>query len=399
MSALKEIKVLDLGRTLPGPYCAMLLADMGADVIRVEAPDLQLPPYLTSKHLSRIDPEKLEEILAAYEFVNRNKRKLSLNLKMSQAQDVFYRLAKVSDVVIEDLRPGVAKRLGVDYNTLRAINPRIVYCAITGYGQDGPYRDRPGHDLNYMGVGGALAMTGTREGGFATTGIPFSDLGSGMQAAFSIICALMARNTIGKGQFIDVSMTDCVASWVVLRHGQLYFSTGKQQTLGERIPHVYETKDCKHVCLSAAEPHFWERVCTALELPEYIPYLQDATLFDPSEGGKGQEITDAMAKIFRTKTRKEWLDLLADSMVSPVYDTIGEVLADPQIIHRKMMTEVDHPALGRVKQLGIPVKLSATPGEVRTLPHKRGQDTDEILMESGFTTVEIGEMRRVGAIK
>jgi crotonobetainyl-CoA:carnitine CoA-transferase CaiB-like acyl-CoA transferase len=400
MNALEGIRVLDLGRTLPAPYCAMLLADMGAEVIRIEAPDLELPPYLAPQYLSRIEPEKVEETLAAYDFVNRNKRKLSLNLKVKEAKELFYRLVGNSDVVIEDFRPGVARRLGTDYDILKSLNPRIVYCAISGYGQDGPYRNRPGHDMNFMGVGGALGMIGTRQGEYATTGIPFSDLGSGMQGAFAVLCALFARVNTGEGQFIDVSMTDCVASWVVLRHGQLYFSTGKQQKIGERIPHVYETKDGQYVCLAAAEPHFWESFCTALGLPEYIPYRQDAMLFDLSgEGGKGKEITTAMARAFRTRTKKEWLDLLAESGLSPVYSTIGEVLADPQIAHRKMLTEVAHPTLGRVKQLGMAVKLSATPGGARMAPRKSGQDTEDILGELGCTAAQISGLREKRAIK
>ncbi|MFC1534719.1 CaiB/BaiF CoA transferase family protein [Thermodesulfobacteriota bacterium] len=397
MLPLENIKVLDLGRTLPGPYCAMILGDMGADVIRIEEPGRLPPPYLTPEYIAKIDPEKREEILAVYNFMHRNKNSLCLNLKNERAKEVFYKLAKDSDVVIEDLRPNVTKRLNIDFETLKALNPRIIYCAITGYGQDGPYRDRPGHDPNYMGVGGVLGLTGTPDGRYVIPGVPFADLAAGgMQGAIGILCALMARSKTGKGQFVDIAMTDTVASWMALRHGQLYFSTGKQPKLGERIPHVYETMDGKHICLSPGEPHFWERLCSVLGLEEYITYREDVLLFGPS--GKGLEITKKMDKVFRTKTRDQWLELLADTGVSPVYGSMEEVYADPQILHRDMLLEMDHSTLGKVRQIGIPVKLSDTPGEVRMLPRKTGQDTHEILTGLGYNNTEIESLRKSGVI-
>lgn len=399
MLPLEGIKVLDLGRTLPGPYCAMMLADMGADVIRIEEPNRPLAPYLAPHYLEKIDADKREEVLMVYNFVNRNKKSICMNLKVKQAQGVFHRLAERSDVVIEDLRPGVTKRLNVDYETLKVMNPRIVYCAITGFGQDGPYRDRPGHDPNYMGVAGVLGITGTAEGHHAIPGIPFSDLAAGMQGANGILCALIARSRTGKGQFIDVSMTDCVASLMAIRHGQLYFSTGKAPKLGERIPHVYETMDGKYVCFAPAEPHFWEQFCRALGLERHIPYREHALISDPSDSEKGLEIAADMAKAFRTKARKEWLDLLADSGLSPVYSSIDEVFADPQLVYRKILVDIDHPKLGTVKQLGIPVRLSDNPGEIRMLPRKAGQDTEEILAEIGCTEMEIEALRKSEAVR
>ncbi|MGA1792216.1 MAG: CaiB/BaiF CoA transferase family protein, partial [bacterium] len=326
MLPLEDIKVLDLGRTLPGPYCAMMLGDMGADVTRIEEPGRSLPPYLTPEYVAKLDPGKREEILTVYNFIHRNKKSMCLNLKMKPAQEVFYRLARDADVVIEDLRPNVTKRLNIDYDTLKAMNPRIIYCAITGYGQDGPYRDLPGHDPNYEGVGGVLGITGTPEGRHVIPGVPFADLAAGgMQGVIGILCALMAREKTGEGQFVDIAMTDSIAAWMALRHGQLYFSTGKQPKLGERIPHVYETSDGKYICLSPGEPHFWERICRVLGLEKYIPFMKDALLFDLSGGGKGREITEDMDKIFRTKTRAYWIEHLADAGVSPVYDSMDEL--------------------------------------------------------------------------
>lgn len=399
MLPLEDIKVLDLGRTLPGPYCAMILGDMGADVTRIEEPGRPLPPYLTREYIEKIDPAKREELITAYNFIHRNKKSICLNLKIRQAQEIFHRLVKDADVVIEDLRPNVTNRLNIDYQTLKGMNPRIIYCSITGYGQDGPYRDRPGHDPNFIGVGGVLGVTGTPEGRHVIPGIPLADLAAGgMQGVIGILCALMARGKTGKGQSVDIAMADSVASWMAVRHGQLYFSTGKQPKLGERIPHVYETLDGKHICLSPGEPHFWERICRATGLEKHIPFMKDALLFDLPGGGKGREITEDMDKVFRTKTREHWLELLADAGVSPVYGSMDELYEDPQILHRKMIFEVDHPLLGKVKQIGIPTKLSDTPGEVRTLPRKTGQDTEEILTGLGYTDMEIESLRRSGTI-
>jgi crotonobetainyl-CoA:carnitine CoA-transferase CaiB-like acyl-CoA transferase len=208
----------------------------------------------------------------------------------------------------------------------------------------------------------------------------------------------MARGKTGKGQFIDIGMTDSVASWMAVRHGQLYFLTGKQPRMGERISHVYETLDGKHICLSPAEPHFWERICRVLGLDKYIPFVKDALLLNVSGGGRGREIAEDMGRIFRTKTRKHWLELLAEAGVSPVYGSMDELYADPQILHRKMIFEMDHPMLGKIKQIGIPIKLSDTPGKVRMLPRKTGQDTVEILTRFGYRDIEIESLRKGGAI-
>ena len=399
MLPLEDIKILDLGRTLPGPYCAMILGDMGADVTRIEEPGRPLPPYLSREYISKIDPGKREEVLAVYNFIQRNKKSICLNLKTKQAQEIFYKLAKDADVVIEDLRPNVTKRLNIDYETLKSINPGIVYCSITGYGQDGPYKDLPGHDPNFIGVGGVLGITGTRDKQYAIPGVPVADLAAGgMQGAIGILCALMARGKTGKGQFVDIAMTDSIVSWMAIRHGQLYFSTGKQPKLGERIPHVYETMDGKHICLSPGEPHFWERLCHVLGLEEYIPYRENALLYDFSSTDVGRKIAQSMEKVFRTKTRKEWLELLSDAGISPVYDSMDELFADLQLRHRNMIFEMKHSTLGMISQIGIPIKLSDTPGAVRTLPRKTGQDTQEILTRLGFTALQIESLREDGAI-
>lgn len=248
---LEDIKILDLTRYLPGPFCTMILADMGADIVKIE--EVQ-PRWIVSNAFSsktsHLDENEREEILTAYQFVNRNKRSICLNLKTREAQKIFHKLAEDSDVVVEEFRPGVTKRLSIDYETLRNINPRIIYCAISGYGQNGPYRDIPGHDPCYIGIAGVLGITGTPDGHHVLPGVPIGDLGGGMQGVIGILCAIIAREKTGHGQFVDIAMTDSVVSWLVARHGQLYFSTGSQPELGERPSHVYETKDGKYICVS-----------------------------------------------------------------------------------------------------------------------------------------------------
>ena len=398
--ALEGIRILDLSRLLPGPYCTMILADMGAEVIKVEEvePRLKIAEMLVS--VSSPD-EKTKELIRVYRFVDRNKKSVALNLKTGGAREIFYKLAETADVVVEEFRPGVAGRLGVDYVTLSKINPKLVYCSITGYGQNGPYRDLPGHDPNYIGMAGILGITGTSDGEHVLPGITMADLGGGaMQATIGILCALLARGKTGRGQYVDVAMLDGLVSWVAARHGTQFFATGKQPEMGGRPSHVYKCKDGKKICVAPAERWFWERVCDALGLEEYIPYGEQVMSWTPDDEEKRDEITSRMAEVFGTKTRDEWFQILkqADTCVSPVY-TFEEVFSDPQVIHRQMIVEAYDPELGKVKQVGIVPKLSETPGSIRTLPPRHGEHTDEILHNLGYTAEQVKEFRKAGVVK
>ena len=380
--ALEGTKVLDLSRTVPGPFCTMMLADMGADVIKIEAPDYQMGML----------PD--QEKHAAYDYLSRNKKSIALNLKSAEAKEVFYKLAADADVVMEAFRPGVARRLGVDYDTVSKLNPRIVYCSLTGFGQDGPYRDLPGHDPNYISIGGAVALTGDERGNPVIIRAAVGDIGSALHAVIGILCALMARDKTGRGQYIDISMTDSVLSFVTVSLLR-YFRDGFIPKRGWPAPsiNVWKTKDGKFVSTGLIEPYFWERFCRALGREDLIPHHR-------AKGEKLQEVYAAIKDAFLARTRDEWFQIMkeADTCVSPVLE-LDEVVNDPHLRSRGMFPEFDHPKEGMVRQLGMPIKLSDTPAAFRSFAPLVGQHTDEILRGLGYTAAQIEQMRESGAIR
>ncbi|MFH1487103.1 MAG: CaiB/BaiF CoA-transferase family protein [Chloroflexota bacterium] len=387
--ALEGIRVLDLSWTLPGPYGSLILADMGADVIRIEEPH---PKVVRGSR----ETMGMTESTTAFDMVNRNKRSIGLNLKMEEARKVFYKLAEKADVVLESFRPGVTKRLGVDYETISKINPRIVYCSVSAYGQDGPYRDKPGWDPNVIATAGVVHIMGNPdEGRFVLPAVPMADIGTGgMQAAIGILCALMAREKIGKGQYVDSAMLDGIVSWVGARHGMRYFGEGVQPKPGERPAHVYKCKDGRYVLVSGfAHPAFYENTCKALGLTQWPPHDFVALVEKPSE------IVPLFTEAFKKRTRDEWLEIFSkiDSCVSPV-NNLDQAFSDPQVLHRKMLLEIDHPRVGKVRQAGVALKLSDTPGGFRFFAAMRGQNTEEVLLEAGYSKKDLEEMRKTGAI-
>lgn len=388
VQALEGIKVLDLSRMI-GPYCTQFLSDMGADVLKVEE--------LTARW-KEAEPGR-EGDSRAYRSVDRNKRSIALNLKNPEAKNIFLKLAESADVVVEDFRPGVADRLGIGYETLKQINPHIIYCAISGYGQDGPYRLLAGHNTNYIAMAGVLGISCCPDGHPTPPGVPIGDYGGGsMQGAIGILTAIIAREKTGKGQFVDVSMLDGVISWVGARHAAQYFATGQQPPPG-RLALIFETSDKKLICISNSEPWFWERLCKLIgrqDLIEYYPYIRPY----PEVGGEKQKLVlDALKDAFLERTRDEWFKVLsdADALVSPVY-SFDEVFSDPHVLHRKMVVELEHPTLGRVKQVGISLKLSDTPGEIRSFAPVRGEHTEEVLRSIGYGPDQIASLRESGVI-
>lgn len=383
---LEELRIIDLSRLLPGPYCTMLLADLGAEVIKIEEPKLgdyirRIPPYIGTES-------------ALFLSVNRNKKGMTLNLKSEKGREVFYKLAERSDVILESFRPGVTERLGVHYEKIKEINPKIIYCSISGYGKDGPYRDWVGHDVNYTGFGGILGITGERNGPPVVPGVQIADLAGGMFAAISILTALITRGKTSKGQYIDVSMLDGCVSWLTI-HAATYFARGKPPKRGEMLLSggfpcygIYETKDGKYITLGVLEDWFWRNLCKALG-EEDIVDDQFAT------GDRREDIRSLFKSIFRTKNRDEWVRILNSAGVpcGPVY-SMDEVFSDPQVLHRKMLVEIGHPTAGKIKQIGIPMKFSDTPGEIKSPPPLFGQHTEEILQWLGYTKVEIEGMRK-----
>jgi crotonobetainyl-CoA:carnitine CoA-transferase CaiB-like acyl-CoA transferase len=393
MLPLDHIRVLDLTRLAPGPHCTMILADMGADVIRIEEPG---GGRRAVSERAREDREA-EERRAAFNALNRNKRSMVLNLKVPEAREAFLELVKTADVVVEGYRPGVVKRLGVDYETLAAINPRIIGCSISGYGQHGPYRLLVGHDINYIAIAGALGITGHADGPPAIPANLLADYaGGGMHAALGILLAIVARERTGRGQNVDISMTDGVltllaaaiseslGSGVPVRRG-VHRLTGGNPHYG-----VYECADGRYIAIGANEPWFFENLCRALGGDEFAGD-------HAATGERREQVRDFFRRIFRTRGRDEWFQVLFDRdvCVAPVYD-IEEIEHDPQIKARNMMVPVPHPSAGTVTQVGLSLKLSETPGAIRHAAARRGEHTEEILTGIGWSGERIAALRSAG---
>ena len=393
--ALGDIRVLDLTRLLPGGFCSLLLADFGADVIKVEdtgAGDYVrwAPPYYGSD-----DEQSLGTRSALYLALNRGKRSVRLDLKQDAGRDAFLALAEHADVVLESFRPGVMARLGVGYETLKELNPRLVYCAITGYGQDGPYRDRAGHDTNYLALNGLLGLTGEPGGRPIQSAGQIADVGGGaLIAAFGVMAALRERERSGEGQLVDVSMTDGSLAWlgmvaarflcdgVVPERGQLELAGGIL------CYHPYEASDGWVSC-GALEPKFWQAFCEGVGRPELIEGQ-----FEPP----GSEAWRQVAEIFRSRSREEWraFNDEHDCCIEPVLG-LDEALASDLVRERGMVTEIEQPRLGSIPQLGVPIKLSRTPGAPRRPAPALGEHTEEALREAGLGAEEVAALLASGA--
>jgi crotonobetainyl-CoA:carnitine CoA-transferase CaiB-like acyl-CoA transferase len=391
--AFTGVRMLDLSRLLPGPYCSLLFADLGAEVIKVEEPGVGDYARLTRPHFGD------SGIGAYFLLLNRNKKSLSLNLKSEGGKAVFRRLVETADVLLESFRPGVMDRLGLGWESLRGVNPRLVYCAITGYGQDGPYRDLVGHDVNYMGYAGALSVTGPRGGAPLMPGVQVADIGGGsLLAAFAIAAALHQRRETGRGQFIDSAMTDGVVSWLAPYLGP-FFATGALPAQGEErlnggwvCYQVFEAADGRHVTLGALEPKFWANFCRLIG-------REDLIAVQYAEGAARDQVEAELRAIFRTKPRDEWVRLLQseDVCAGPVL-TLDEVVRDPQLTRRGLFREIADPALGAVPQVAFPVKLSDSPARMELPPPALGAHTDEVLQGLGYDAAAIAALRRDGAL-
>ena len=374
--ALSGITVLDLSRLLPGPYCSMILADHGARVIAVEDRRFQADDFFLDT-------------------VYRNKEHMSLNLKSEAGRSIFFQLVDMADVVIEGFRPGVVERLGVDYPSVSRAKPSIVYCSITGYGQTGPYRDRAGHDVNYLAASGVLDLIGEPDRPPSIPGVQIADLVGGLNGVAGILMALRARDVSGQGQHIDISMTDAVLSLLPLvQHFRT--RTGREPRRGfDLLSHryafytTYETRDKRFIAMGALENRFWQQVCEHLGCPEYGPLQYDES--------RRQEIIDHFRDLFAQKTLSEWeLDLAGlDACVEPIR-TVQEAMAHPLFQDRETVQRLPDDQSDTC--LGVWVKMSETPGQVRTPPSRFGQDTARILGELGYTDEDIGRMEAEGTV-
>ncbi|WP_106497919.1 CaiB/BaiF CoA transferase family protein [Lentibacillus sp. Marseille-P4043] len=374
---LKSIRILDLTRLLPGPYCTMLLADFGAEVIKVE--DAKMGDY------ARAYEPKLDEDSTLFHSLNRNKKSVCLNLKSAEGKADFLRMVEKADVVVESFRPGVMERLGLNYDVLKRLNPKLIYCAVTGFGQTGPYAKQPGHDLNYLSYAGLLNLMGEKGGKPVIPATQIADIGGGAYpAVVGILLALFEREKSGTGQFVDISMMDGVISWLqtvlpnYLMKNEIP-KRGEQLLDGGRACYaVYETKDNRFISVGALEPKFWQAFCQTINRTDFIPLLE-APLHEQHR--LKYEIQTIMSK----KTLAEWLAVFSDieACVSPVLD-FAEMMNDPQVRAREMIQTVKHNTLGAVKQIGVPIKLSKTPGEIRTQAPRLGEHTAEMKGEMGL---------------
>ena len=380
MRALEGIKILDLSRLFPGPYASMILADLGADVLRIE-----------DRRFAGEGP--------GMPTVMRNKRHMTLNLKHPQGKEIFFRLAREADVVLEGFRPGVTRRLGIEYESIRGVNEKIIYCSVTGYGQDGPYRDMVGHDINYLSFGGVLGLNGDTGGAPVVPPVQVADMAAGgMNAALGILAALIARQRTGRGQYIDISMLDGVVAMLPFPASMLW-SLGQSPRRGDtllsgRYPcyQVYETKDGGFISIGALEPRFWEALCKKLGREDFIPAQYD-------EGEKRAEMFSCLREAFKKKNREEWMGELQDLdvCVGKVLD-LEETFRDPQVVCRRMVTEFQDAGKGKMKLLSSPVKLSETPPDIRAAPAEFGEHTGEVLRELGYNADQIAEMKRTGIV-
>lgn len=376
-AALSRITVLDLTRLLPGAFCTQMLADLGAEVIKIEHPE--------GGDYNRAFAPMAKTESGSFLLLNRNKKSLTLNLKQPEAIRILLRLARGADVLIEGFRPGVMDRLGLSYDVLKRENPGIIVCAISGYGQNGPNRLKPGHDLNYMAESGALQLFGTTATGPIVPGLSIADVGGGsLMASNAILAALIARGRTGEGQYIDISMHDGAIAWLGL-HGADRLFAGIEPRGGERpfigqapCYNVYRCADGRHVALGIIEDHFWHRFCDAVDLP--------ALKADQWPVGAARDNQfEALAALFASRARDEWVQFLepADIPFGPVLD-MDEALHHPHAAERRMLLEIEHPREGSIPQLGFPMKLSRTPCVLRSPPPLLGEHNDEILAGLGY---------------
>ncbi|MGE5544705.1 MAG: CaiB/BaiF CoA transferase family protein [Bacillota bacterium] len=382
---LKGIRILDLSRLLPGPFASQVLSDFGAEVIKVE--DTAEGDYLR-------DSLPLVDNLGTFFWsINRGKKSIKLDLKSPDGREIFKRLAAGADVVLEGFRPGVMDRLGVGYSVLKEINPGLIYCSLTGYGNSGPFRDRAGHDINYLNYTGVSSMTRTAEGKPVILGLQLADIGGGsLWAVIAILLALQARNRTGKGQFCDVSMMDGAFAWTQFALAQWQTrdqrpNGGQQEVLkgGYACYQIYETRDGKYVSLGALEGKFWEEFCRKIGRPEYIK--------DHMVASAQPLIIDDLNQMFKTKTRDEWVQFFADADVcfSPLLE-YHEAVYNEQLRHRQMLVEVEEGGK-QATIMGAPVKLSDTPGRTSSIAPAPGQHTVELLQELGYTNSEIADLK------
>lgn len=380
MEALNGIRILDLTRLLPGPYCSMMLADFGAEVIKIEEPD--------KGDYARDFPPTQNGFGFWHLQLNRNKKSMAVDLKTAEGKEVFFTLLKKADVVMESYRPGVLQRLGIDYEAARKINPKIVYCSLSGYGKKGPRANEADHDINYVSLAGVTSMSGEKNGRPAIPGVLMADMNAASLAAVSILIALRHADKTGEGQEIEVALYNSALS-LMPGAASLYFGSGIVAERGNNWLtgayanyNIYQTKDHRYLTVGALEKKFWTNLCIVLERTDMIDLLDDEK--------KHEEVKRELTKVFGQKTLAEWVNLLTgkDTCTTPVLN-FDEALSAEQTLANDMVLNIDDPEVGSYRQMGFPIKMTRTPGSLRKRAPRLGENTAEILNEYGYSEEEI----------
>ncbi|WP_396136109.1 CaiB/BaiF CoA transferase family protein [Brevibacillus brevis] len=389
MTLLKNLKILDFSTLLPGPYASLILADLGADVLRIEAPN--------RPDMARMVPPLDGDTSVLHQYVNRSKRSLALDLKKPEAVQIVKRLIQQYDIVLEQFRPGVMDRLGLGYEELKKVNPQIIYCSLTGYGQTGPYRDRAGHDINYLSIAGAANYTGPKEVGPKSPGLQVADLAGGsLYSVIGILAAVLHRNELGEGQAIDISMSDSTFA-LNAANGAGFLAGGvepERESLllnGGTFYNYYETKDGRFFSVGSIEPKFKKQLCEGIGRPELFSIGMSE---DPEDVFTFKE---AVREAFLSKTFDEWLSIFSDldACVEPVLK-FSEACMHPHIQERELIVEVPKPDGTSQKQLANPLKFTSFQPEYKYIGRELGADTTQVLKELGMSDKEIEQLQEIG---
>ncbi|MDI6600417.1 MAG: CaiB/BaiF CoA-transferase family protein [Thermoanaerobacteraceae bacterium] len=394
MLPLEGIKVLDLTRVLTGPFCTMILADMGAEVIKVEIPG--------EGDESRGYTPFLQDESGYFMSINRDKKGITLNLKTEEGKEIFKKLVKWADVITENYKPGTMKKLGLDYEALKEIKPDIIYAATSGFGQTGPYSDRPAYDAVVQGMGGIVSITGPKGSKGVRVGSSIADITAALYTVIGILSALHVKDKTGEGQFIDISMLDCQVSILENAIARYLYTGQVPKPQGNKHPSIcpfesFECSDGKEVMIAIGNDNLWAKFCRLVGRDELINDQRFATNRVRLENY--EDLKPIMDDIMKQKSLDEWLKTLEKNAIpcGPI-NTIDKVVKDPQVLYREMLIELEHPKVGKITVPGVPIKFSKTPAKVRFAAPTLGQHNEEVFTSLGYTSEQIEEFKNKGVI-
>ena len=395
MQPLTGVRVIDVTQIMAGPFCTMLLGDMGADVIKIEKPD-------GGDDVRRSGPPFVAGESATFLNIGRNKRSVVIDMKQTEGTEIVRNMARDADILVQNLRPGRLEGFGLGYENVRAVNPAIVYATITGFGRTGPYKDKPGFDLMAQGYSGIMGVTGHPGQPPVKVSVPITDLNAGLFTAYGILAAYVNRLKTGKGQHVDSSLMEAGVAYT-LWESAIYFTSGRlpgPNGSAHQISAPYQALPTGdgYITVGGANQRNWERLCRAIGRAELISDPR----FEVNAGRMANRpaLEATLSETLKTQPMAHWLSVLEAVGVpcGPIND-IAQVYADPQVIARDMVVEVEHPTAGTIRNVGIPVKFSETPGNIRRPPPRFGEHTEEVLTEFGYTTDEIDSLRDRGIVK